>query len=109
MPIVYNHEWMPFHRPIPKSSQPKSQNPGGFKTLVEAEKLMQIAVLLPSSAFIGWIAGVWMDHVLHRSWIPLAGILFGGFSGLFYVVRLGMPSSVKSSSSDESKTDGDKP
>jgi hypothetical protein len=59
---------------------------------VEAEKLMQIALLLPSSAFIGWLAGAWLDGRLHQSWIGLAGIVFGGISGLVYVVRLALAS-----------------
>lgn len=51
---------------------------------------MQIAVLLPLSAFIGWLAGAWLGHRLNQSWLPLAGILVGGILGLIYVVRLGM-------------------
>jgi F0F1-type ATP synthase assembly protein I len=58
--------------------------------LVEAEKLMQIALLLPSAAFIGWLAGAWLDKVLHQAWIGLAGMVFGGISGLVYVVKLAM-------------------
>jgi hypothetical protein len=82
---------MPFNRPIPESKrQPKSSS--GIQTLVQAEKLTQIAVLLPSAAFIGWLAGAWLDSKLHQSWIGLAGIVFGGISGLVYVVRLVMAS-----------------
>jgi hypothetical protein len=80
---------MPFNRPIP-DSKPQSKNSGGIQTLVQAEKLMQIAILLPSAAFIGWLAGAWLDSKLHQSWIGLAGIVFGGISGLVYVVRLVM-------------------
>jgi hypothetical protein len=78
---------MPFNRPIP-DNKPQSKNSGGIQTLVQAEKLTQIAVLLPSAAFIGWLAGAWLDSKLHQSWIGLAGIVFGGISGLVYVVRL---------------------
>jgi ATP synthase protein I len=84
---VYNHEWMPFNRPIP-DPKPEPRNNGGIHTLVQAEKLTQIAVLLPSAAFIGWLAGAWLDSRLHQTWIALAGIVFGGISGLVYVVRL---------------------
>jgi hypothetical protein len=82
---------MPFNRPIPDQSdsgQPQPRNNGGIQTLIQAEKLTQIAVLLPSAAFIGWLAGAWLDSKLHQSWIGLAGIVFGGISGLIYVVRL---------------------
>jgi len=80
---------MPFNRPIP-DSKPQSKSAGGIQTLVQAEKMMQIAILLPSAAFIGWLAGAWLDSKLHQSWIGLAGIVFGGISGLVYVVRLVM-------------------
>jgi F0F1-type ATP synthase assembly protein I len=49
---------------------------------------MQIAVLLPASAFVGWLIGAWLDKTFHQSWLSLAGILLGGISGLVYVVRL---------------------
>jgi hypothetical protein len=55
---------------------------------VQAEKLMQIAILLPSAAFIGWLLGAWADKAWHQSWIGLAGMVFGGLSGIVYVVRL---------------------
>lgn len=82
---------MPFNRPIP-DHDPKPKDSGGIATLVQAEKLMQIAILLPSAAFIGWLAGAWLDSKLHQSWIALGGIVFGGISGLVYVVRLVMAS-----------------
>jgi hypothetical protein len=80
---------MPYNRPIP-DQKPERGNSGGMQTLIQAEKLTQIAVLLPSAAFIGWLAGAWLDSKLHQSWIGLAGIVFGGISGLVYVVRLVM-------------------
>jgi hypothetical protein len=82
---------MPFNRPIP-DSKPRSKTSSGIETLVQAEKLMQIAILLPSAAFIGWLAGAWLDSRLHQSWIGIAGIVFGGISGLVYVIRLVMAS-----------------
>jgi len=78
---------MAFNRPIP-DRDPQSKSGGGIATLVQAEKLTQIAVLLPSAAFVGWLAGAWLDSKLHQSWIGLAGLVFGGISGLVYVVRL---------------------
>jgi F0F1-type ATP synthase assembly protein I len=77
---------MPFNRPIP--DPPRRKNSAGLDTLVQAEKLMQIAILLPSAAFIGWLFGAWADKVFHQSWIAVAGIVFGGISGIVYVVRL---------------------
>ena len=78
---------MPFNRPIP-DRKPRSRSSSGIESLVQAEKLMQIALLLPSAAFIGWLIGSWLDQRLHQSWIGLAGIIFGGIAGLVHVVRL---------------------
>jgi hypothetical protein len=78
---------MPFNRPIPDSTPPRKST-SGIETLVQAEKLMQIAILLPSAAFIGWLLGAWADKAWHQSWLGIAGIVFGGLSGLVYVIRL---------------------
>ena len=83
---------MAFNRPIPERQPPRKIS-SGLDTLVQAEKLMQIAILLPSSAFIGWLLGTWADKALHQEWISLAGVAFGGIAGLVYVVRLVMSTS----------------
>src|SRR5580692_9261506 len=92
---------MPFNPPVPDNT-PRKRDNGGLGTLVQAEKLMQIAILLPSAAFIGWLAGAWLDSKLHQEWIGLAGMIFGGISGLVYVVRLVMASG-GDPSADQSK------
>jgi len=86
---------MPFNNPIPDDKRPQGQQPhqlkrdsGGIATLIQAEKLMQIAILLPCSAFVGWLLGSWADRALHQEWISVAGLAFGGIAGLVYVVRL---------------------
>jgi ATP synthase protein I len=98
---------MPFNKPIP-DNRPPDQRPkrdsGGLATLVQAEKLMQIAILLPSAAFIGWLLGTWADKALHQQWISLAGIAFGGIAGLVYVVRL-----VLATGGDDQKKPGSGP
>ena len=43
-----------------------------------------------------------MDKVLHQSWIGIAGVVFGGISGLVYVVRLAIKAG--SDSGNEPKT-----
>lgn len=93
---------MPFHRPIPdkkqsdsadgNSSSPKSQGGFGGSGLigawVQAEKMIQIVLLLPSGALVGWLLGYWLDHVLHQSWIAMIGIVVGIISGLVGAVRM---------------------
>jgi F0F1-type ATP synthase assembly protein I len=82
---------MAFNRPI-SNRRPEPKSSSGLATLVEAEKLMQIAILLPSSAFIGWLLGAWLDSRFHQSWLGIAGIVVGGVSGLVYVIRLAIAS-----------------
>src|ERR1700738_5412198 len=95
---------MPFNNPIPedKRRDPRPRgDSGGLATLVQAEKLMQIAILLPSSAFIGGLLGTGADKELHQTWISLAGVAFGGIAGLVYVVRL-----VLATGNDDAKGSG---
>jgi len=78
---------MPDNRPVSDSKSRKGSS-SGIETLVQAEKLMQIAIMLPSAAVVGWLMGAWADSKLHTTWLSLVGIAFGGISGLVYVVRL---------------------
>ena len=77
---------MPFHRAIPESKQP-AKKPGGLRAYVEAEKLMQIAFVLPSAVLIGWLGGAFADHLLHQKWIMIVGIILGSISGLVFVIQ----------------------
>jgi len=78
---------MPFNRPIP-NAKPRSKVSSGVEAVVQAEKLMQIALMLPSTVAIGWLIGAWGDSRLHQSWMAIAGIVLGGISGLYYVIRI---------------------
>ncbi|MGD0294305.1 MAG: AtpZ/AtpI family protein [Terracidiphilus sp.] len=80
---------MPFTRPIPESKLPKKAS-SGLGAYVEAEKLIQIAFVLPSAAFIGWAVGWWADQRLHQSWIAIVGIIFGCIAGLVSVIRMAL-------------------
>ncbi|MGO9435299.1 MAG: AtpZ/AtpI family protein [Terracidiphilus sp.] len=80
---------MPFQNPAPENKT-QGKTAGGFQSLVQAEKLMQIAFVLPSAMIIGWLAGAWADAKLHQSWIMIVGVIFGCISGLYYVIRLAM-------------------
>lgn len=55
---------------------------------VEAEKMIQIALVLPCAAVIGWLLGMWLDHLLHQTWIAIAGIMLGIISGLASAVQM---------------------
>ncbi len=82
---------MPFNRPIP-GGKPRSKVPGGVEAVVNAEKLMQIALLLPSSVGVGWLLGAWGDSYFHQTWMTIAGIIFGSVSGLVYIIRMAITS-----------------
>jgi ATP synthase protein I len=80
---------MPFHRAIPDDKQ-RGKSGGGFRSYVQAEKMMQIALVLPSAVVIGWLGGAWLGGRLHQSWMTIAGILFGCVSGLVYLIQQAM-------------------
>ncbi len=98
---------MPFHRPIPER-EPRQKMSTGLQSLVEAEKLMQIAILLPASAFIGWLIGAWLDSRFHQTWISIIGIIFGGIAGIVHVVRLAMASTDDSGANTGNGSDAEK-
>jgi uncharacterized membrane protein YfcA len=106
---------LPYNPPIPESKQrrkggslPAGEAESGFASgkglmgaWIQAEKLMQIALILPCAAFIGWLIGAWLDRHLHQSWIALVGIVFGGASGLVYVIRLALEEEKNPAMQDE--------
>ena len=57
---------------------------------VQAEKMIQIALSLPSAAFIGWLGGYGLDRWLHQKWISTAGVIFGIVAGLVGAVRMAL-------------------
>jgi len=75
----------------PNSGQkPRSKSSTGLQSLVEAEKLMQIALVLPSGVVIGWLAGAWLDSRLHQKWIVMVGIVLGSIAGLVSAIRMAL-------------------
>jgi F0F1-type ATP synthase assembly protein I len=92
---------MAFHRSKPDqdSNQP-SKIASGLKGYIEAEKLMQTAMVLPSAVLIGWGAGAWAEHLLHQKWLVVAGVVFGSVAGLFYVIQSAFSAEKKLSRED---------
>jgi ATP synthase protein I len=85
---------VPYHNPIPEKPGAEKSDRSGMSGMlgawVQAEKMMQIALLLPCAAFIGWLAGYGLDRWLHQSWMRMAGILFGIIAGLVGAIRMAM-------------------
>jgi F0F1-type ATP synthase assembly protein I len=59
----------------------------GLDTLVKAERLTQIAVVLPAAVLVGWGAGALLDKWLHTQWIYIAGVVLGAIAGMVEAVR----------------------
>jgi len=95
---------MAFNRFKPPN-KPSSGSSSGIGSLIEAEKLMQIAFVLPASVVICWIGGWWLAHVLHQKWIEIAGIVFGCVSGLFYVIQMAVQAEKKTTMGDGQHND----
>ncbi len=77
---------MPFHRAIPEQ-KPSEKSSGVLAGYVEAEKLLNIALVLPGAVAICGLAGWWVADQLHQHWIFVAGIVFGCVAGLYYVIQ----------------------
>ena len=82
---------MPEPRPNPDEKQPsegdgpkRSEN---MKLLIKAERLTQIAFVMPAAVLIGWGIGALLDKWLHQNWIYIAGLVVGAAAGLFEAVR----------------------
>jgi len=90
---------MPYHRPTPDSDS-RGKRSGAFQAWVQAEKFIQIILVLPSAAFIGWAAGFGLDRAFHKTWIAMAGIIVGIVAGLVSAIRMAVYYTSKSDSAD---------
>ena len=81
---------------MPDSKQ-RSGLAGGIGGLIEAEKLMQIAFVLPAAVLVGWGGGWWLGNALHQKWIEIAGVILGCISGLVYVIQMAILAEKKTS------------
>jgi len=77
---------MPFNAPNPN----QKPQPGIRKSIVQADRLMQIALVLPISLLIGWFLGAMLDRWLHQKWITIVGIILGMIAGMLEAVRMAL-------------------
>lgn len=80
---------MPYNRPIPEKKD-RGWLGLSLDTAVQAEKMIQIALILPCAALIGWLLGGWLDGRFHTTWIAVAGVAFGGIAGIVGAVRMAL-------------------
>jgi F0F1-type ATP synthase assembly protein I len=80
---------MTVNDPSPKaeSTAAPTRKQGALHPLVEAEKMVQVALLIPSGTVVGWLIGVGLDRWLHQHWIYIAGLLFGATAGFVQMFR----------------------
>ena len=77
---------MPFNSPNP-NQKPET---GGLKSLIAAERLVQIALVLPIAVLIGWFGGAMLDRLFHQTWISIVGLIFGIIAGMMEAVRMAL-------------------
>ena len=77
---------MAFNAPNPD----QKPQPGAAKSLVQSERLLQIALVLPIAVLLGWFLGALLDRWLHQSWITIVGIVLGMIAGMLEAVRMAL-------------------
>jgi len=63
---------------------------GGLKGYVQAEKMMQIAFVLPCALLFGWGCGWWIDNHFHQHWAAITGVILGIIAGMVSVIRMAL-------------------
>lgn len=66
----------------------RQRRDGALASLVQVEKLIQLALMLPAATVIGWLIGVGLDKWLHQHWIYIAGLLLGAAAGFVQIFRV---------------------
>jgi F0F1-type ATP synthase assembly protein I len=61
---------------------------GAVDGIVRAERLLQIAFILPASVLVGWLIGAGLDKWLHRTWLYLPCLAVGAIAGFIEIFRL---------------------
>lgn len=73
---------------MPTPEKPQNDRKTALRELVQAEAMLQIALVLPISCIIGWALGDFLDHKLHQSWIAILGLGLGIVAGFIQVIRM---------------------
>jgi F0F1-type ATP synthase assembly protein I len=78
---------MPDQKPNPDAPPHAPKRTETMQSLVNIERLTQIAFVLPAAVLIGWGAGALMDKWLHQDWIYIVGVVIGAIAGMVEAVR----------------------
>ena len=60
--------------------------------LVTLLRYSEIGFIIPAAILLGYLIGKGLDHWLHRSWLPAAGVIFGIVAGFISMIRLALKS-----------------
>ncbi len=104
---------MPYHKPIPDDGKRNSDSGGGLfsglQSIVQVEKIGQIAFILPTAAVIGWLGGAWLDGYFHQKWMTLTGFMLGCIAGISSAIKLAISiSNDPKSNSPQTRSSQDK-
>lgn len=59
---------------------------------VTVVRYSEIGFIIPASIAVGYIGGALLDYWLHKTWISVAGLIFGVIAGFVQMVRMAMAS-----------------
>ena len=60
----------------------------GTRAIIQTDRMLQIALILPAAVFVGWLIGMGLDEWLHTHWIYMVGIFVGLGAGIMQILRL---------------------
>ncbi len=86
---MYNRR-VAFNPPNPNQARRSASGSSGLKGYAQAERMMQIAFVLPCGLAIGWAAGWWIDSHFHQHWATVTGVILGILGGMVSAVRLAL-------------------
>jgi F0F1-type ATP synthase assembly protein I len=75
---------LPENAPNPKPTPKRSALTQG---VASAERLIELAFIMPAALVVGWLGGAGLDKLFHQHWIYIAGILLGFVAGFIEVLR----------------------
>jgi len=61
---------------------------GALNGLVQAESMVQMALVLPAACCIGWFGGTALDGHFHTGWIGIAGFMLGAVAGFVQIFKM---------------------
>ena len=72
----------------PQPREPGKPANGAVEAVMKAEKLTQIAFILPVAVLVGWLLGAGLDKLLHQHWIFIVGLVLGAVAGFVQLFRM---------------------